>query len=199
MVYQAYRNSLEADRRHLLDRFTAVDGVQQIVGVGSVGMRVYLVLLNGRHDNDPLFLQVKQAGPSVYEPFCGSSAYPNHGQRVITGQRLIQSATDILVGWTTAQGLDFYVRQYRDMKVIADAEILAPRLVEFATACGGVLARSHARTGDPTAINAYIGKGRKFDEGLTRFAHGYADQTMADHQQLAAAVKSGAIPSAPGW
>ena len=106
-VYQAYRRSLQEDRRHLLDRFTPVDGVQQIVGVGSVGMRVYLVLLNGRHDNDPLFLQIKQAGPSVYEPFCGRSVHKNHGQRVVTGQRLIQSATEIFVGWTTAQGHDY--------------------------------------------------------------------------------------------
>ncbi|MDO5753469.1 DUF2252 domain-containing protein [Arthrobacter sp.] len=197
-VYNAYRESLEEDRRHLLDGFTPQDAVQQIVGVGSVGMRVYLLLLNGCHDNDPLFLQIKQAGPSVYEPFAGASVHTNHGQRVVTGQRLIQSATDIFVGWTSDQGLDFYVRQFRDMKVIADAEILAPRLVEFATACGGVLARSHARSGDPTAINAYIGKGRKFDEALGRFAVAYADQTAVDHQQLVDAVKSGAIASAPG-
>lgn len=198
-VYRAYRDSLDEHRRHLLDRFTAVDGVQHIVGVGSVGMRVYLILLNGRHDNDPLFLQIKQAGPSVYEPFCGTSLHANHGQRVVTGQRLIQSATDIFVGWTTAVGHDFYVRQFRDMKVIADAEILAPRLAEFATACGGALARSHARSGDPIAINAYIGKGRKFDEALGHFAVAYADQTAVDHQQLVDAVRSGAIPSAPGW
>ncbi len=198
-VYQAYRDSLDDDRRHLLDRFTSVDGVQQIVGVGSVGMRVYLVLLNGRHDNDPLFLQIKQAGPSVYEPFCGASVHRNHGQRVVAGQRLIQSATDIFVGWTTALDHDFYVRQFRDMKVIADAEILAPRLAEFATACGGALARSHARSGDPTAINAYIGKGRKFDEALGQFAVAYADQTVMDHQQFVAAVQSRQIPSAPGW
>lgn len=194
-VYTAYRASLEEDRRHLLDRFTPIDAVQQIVGVGSVGMRVYLVLLNGRCDNDPLFLQIKQAGPSVYEPFCGASSHPNHGQRVVTGQRLIQSATDIFVGWTTSAGNDYYVRQFRDMKVIADAEILSPRLVEFATACGGALARSHARTGDPIAINAYIGKGQKFDEALGQFAVAYADQTAADHQQLVTAVRSGALPS----
>ena len=198
-VYRAYRDSLDEDRRHLLDRFAAVDGVQQIVGVGSVGMRVYLVLLNGRHDNDPLFLQIKQAGPSVYEPFCGASVHRNQGQRVVVGQRLIQSATDIFVGWTTALGHDFYVRQFRDMKVIADAEVLAPRLTEFATACGGVLARSHARSGDPIAINAYIGKGRKFDEALGQFAVAYADQTVMDHEQLVAAVRSEEIPSAPGW
>ncbi|WP_202814093.1 DUF2252 domain-containing protein [Arthrobacter alpinus] len=198
-IYSAYRESLEDDRRHLLEGFTPVDAVQQVVGVGSVGMRVFLVLLNGVHDNDPLFLQLKQAGPSVYEPFAGASEYGNHGQRVVAGQRLIQSATDIFVGWTSDSGHDFYVRQFRDMKVVADADILAPRLVEFATACGGVLARSHARSGDPTAINAYIGKGRKFDEALGQFAVAYADQTSIDHQQLLTAVNSGVIPSAPGW
>ena len=198
-IYSAYQDSLEEDRRHLLAGFTPVDAVQQVVGVGSVGMRVFLVLLNGIHDNDPLFLQIKQAAPSVYEPFVGASAHSNHGQRVVAGQRLIQSATDIFVGWTSIGGNDFYVRQFRDMKVVADAEILAPRLVEFATACGRVLARSHARSGDPTAINAYIGKGRKFDEALGQFAVAYADQTSIDHQQLLTAVNSGAIPSVPGW
>ncbi|RIJ71344.1 DUF2252 domain-containing protein [Nakamurella silvestris] len=197
-VYTAYRQSLQEDRRQLLDRFTPVDGVQQIVGVGSVGMRVYLVLLNGPNQHDPLFLQIKQAGPSVYEPFCGASTHTNHGQRVVTGKRLIQSATDIFVGWTTAGGNDYYVRQFRDMKVIADGAILAPRLVEFATACGGVLARAHARTGDPIAIDAYIGKGRKFDEALGAFALAYADQTEADHRQFADAVAGNTISSAVG-
>ncbi|WP_207344548.1 DUF2252 family protein [Arthrobacter sp. E3] len=124
---QKRASSLEEDRRHLLDGFTPQDAVQQIVGIGSVGMRVYLLLLNGCHDNDPLFLQIKQAGPSVYEPFAGASVHTNHGQRVVAGQRLIQSATGIFVGWISAQGFDFYVRQFRDMKVIADAEFLAPR------------------------------------------------------------------------
>lgn len=198
-IYSAYRASLEEDRKHLLAGFNPVDAVQQVVGVGSVGMRVFLVLLNGVHDNDPLFLQIKQAGPSVYEPFAGASVYNNHGQRVVAGQRLIQSATDIFVGWTSDSGHDFYVRQFRDMKVVADADILAPRLVEFATACGGVLARSHARSGDPTAINAYIGKGRKFDEALGEFAISYADQTSTDHQQLLKAVNSGTLSSVAGW
>jgi len=197
-VFAAYRTSLQEDRRHLLDRFRQVDAVQQIVGVGSVGMRVYLVLLNGPNRHDPHFLQIKQAGPSVYEPFCGASTHTNHGQRVVTGKRLIQSATDIFVGWTTDQGRDYYVRQFRDMKVIADGAMLAPRLVEFSTACGGVLARAHARTGDPIAIDAYIGKGRRFDEALGAFAVAYADQTEADHRQFAEAVGSHSISSAVG-
>lgn len=198
-VYAQYRNSLQEDRRHLIDRFAPVDAVRQVVGVGSVGMRVFLVLLKGRDADDPLFLQIKQAGPSVYEPFCGASLHANHGQRVVAGKRLIQAATDIFVGWTSDRGHDYYVRQFRDMKVIADGDILAPRLVEFATACGGVLARAHARTGDPIAIDAYIGKGRRFDEALGAYALAYADQTERDHRQLADAVSKGTIDSAPGW
>lgn len=198
-VYTAYRESLQEDRRHLLDRFTAVDAVRQVVGVGSVGMRVFLLLLTGADPSDPLFLQIKQAGPSVYEPYAGASAHPNHGQRVVVGKRLIQSATDIFVGWTSAGGNDYYVRQFRDQKIIADGEMVAPRLVEFATACGAVLSRSHARTGDPVAIDAYIGNGRQFDEAMVEFAFAYADQTGRDHAQLDEAVRSGVVPSAPGW
>jgi uncharacterized protein (DUF2252 family) len=198
-VYTEYRNSLQEDRRHLLDRYTAIDVVRQVVGVGSVGMRVFLILLTGADVSDPLFLQIKQAGPSVYEPYAGSSTHGNHGQRVIVGKRLIQSATDIFVGWTRAEGNDYYVRQFRDQKIIADGEMVAPRLLEFATACGAVLARSHARTGDPVAIDAYIGHGRQFDRALIEFAFGYADQTEQDHQHLADAVRAGVIASAAGW
>ncbi len=196
-VFAAYRETLQEDRRHLLDRFSLVDAVQQVVGVGSVGMRVFLVLLNGPNRHDPLFLQIKQAGPSVYEPFCGSSVHSNHGQRVVAGKRLIQSATDIFVGWTAKNGFDYYVRQFRDMKIIANGLVLAPRLVEFATACGGVLARAHARTGDPVAIDAYIGKGRRFDEALGDFAVRYADQTDQDHKEFAAAVADETLPGRP--
>jgi uncharacterized protein (DUF2252 family) len=195
-VYTRYHDSLSEERRHLLDRFVHVDAVRQIVGVGSVGMRVFLVLLEGRDGEDPLFLQVKQAGPSVYEPYCGVSRHPNHGQRVVVGKRLLQSATDTFVGWTSVQGRDFYVRQFRDMKVIPDGSRIAPRLVEFASACGAVLARAHARTGDPVAIDAYIGKGRRFDEALGAFAVAYADQTAADHARFRAAVDDGTLPAA---
>jgi uncharacterized protein (DUF2252 family) len=198
-LFAGYQDSLTDDRRHLLDRFTLVDTVRQVVGVGSVGMRVHLVLLAGRDGNDPLFLQIKQAGPSVYESSCGPSRYAHHGHRVVEGKRLVQSATDIFVGWTSGHGHDYYVRQFRDMKVIADGELIAPRLGEFATACGKVLARSHARTGDPVAIAAYIGKGRAFDQGMSAFAVAYADQTERDHHQLVNALTSGLIPSAPGW
>jgi uncharacterized protein (DUF2252 family) len=194
-VLAAYRDSLPEYRRHLLDRFSFVDAVRQVVGVGSVGMRVFLVLLTGRDGTDPLFLQIKQAGPSVYEAYCGKSRHANHGERVVVGKRLIQSATDIFVGFTSVGAGDFYVRQFRDMKVIPRAELVAPRLAEFATASGRVLARAHARTGDPIAIDAYIGKGRRFDEALGEFAVAYAGQTSRDHQQLKDAVASGAIES----
>jgi uncharacterized protein (DUF2252 family) len=187
-VFSAYRNSLPEYRRHLLDRFSPVDAVRQVVGVGSVGMRVFLVLLIGRDASEPLFLQIKQAGASVYEPYCGKSDHANHGERVVVGKRLIQSATDIFVGFTSVGASDFYVRQFRDMKVIPRADLVAPRLAEFATASARVLARAHARTGDPIAIDAYIGKGRRFDEGLSEFAAAYADQTAGDHRQLQHAV-----------
>ncbi len=197
-LFAAYRDSLPDERRHLLDRFAVVDTVRQVVGVGSVGMRVHLVLLEGRDGRDPLFLQIKQAGPSVYEAWCGASRYDNHGRRVVEGKRLVQSATDIFVGWTAGRGHDSYVRQFRDMKVIADGELIAPRLKQFATACAKVLARSHARTGDPVAIDAYIGKGRAFDEGLGAFANAYADRTERDHRRLVDALATGRLPSASG-
>ncbi len=198
-LFAAYHDSLPDERRRLLDRFALVDTVRQVVGVGSVGMRVHLVLLEGRDGKDPLFLQIKQAGSSVYEPYCGPSRYNNHGRRVVEGKRLVQSATDIFVGWTEGRGHDYYVRQFRDMKVIADGELISPRLGEFATACGKVLARSHARTGDPVAIAAFIGKGRAFDEAMGEFANAYADQTERDHRQLVDALASGLLSSAPGW
>jgi uncharacterized protein (DUF2252 family) len=198
-LFAGYRDSLPDERRHLLDRFALVDTVRQVVGVGSVGMRVHLILLEGRDGNDPLFLQIKQAGPSVYESRCGPSRYDNHGRRVVEGKRLVQSATDIFVGWTAGRGHDYYVRQFRDMKIIADGELISPRLGQFATACGKVLARAHARTGDPIAIAAYIGKGRAFDEAMGAFAIAYADQTERDHRQLVEALASGLLPSVSGW
>ena len=193
-----YRMTLREDRRSLFDRFTEADIVRQVVGVGSVGMRVYLVLLEGRTGADPLFLQVKQAGPSVYEAHTQPSAHGNHGERVISGKRLVQTATDIFVGWGTLHGNDYYVRQFRDMKIIPSTDLIAPRLAEFATACGETLARAHARTGDPVAIDAYIGKGKKFAAAMGRFARAYADQNERDHAQLVSAIASGAVESRPG-
>jgi uncharacterized protein (DUF2252 family) len=193
-----YRQTLQDDRRSLFDRFTLTDVVRQVVGVGSVGMRVYLVLLEGRTGADPLFLQIKQAGPAVYEAHTQASLHPNHGERVIAGKRLLQSATDIFVGWGTMQGNDYYVRQFRDMKIIPSTELIAPRLAEFATACGGALARAHARTGDPMAIASYIGKGPRFTAAVGEFARRYADQNDRDHAQLVNAIASGKVESQSG-
>jgi uncharacterized protein (DUF2252 family) len=194
-LFAGYRLTLQEDRRRLFDRFTEVDVVRQVVGVGSVGMRVYLVLLEGRTGADPLFLQVKQAGPSVYEAHTQPSRHGNHGERVISGKRVIQTATDIFVGWGSLHGRDYYVRQFRDMKIIPSTELIAPRLAEFATACGETLARAHARTGDPVAIDGYIGKGRKFTSEIGRFARRYADQNERDHAQLVSAIAAGMVES----
>jgi uncharacterized protein (DUF2252 family) len=190
-----YQLTLQEDRRSLFNRFTEVDIVRQVVGVGSVGMRVYLVLLEGRSGADPLFLQVKQAGPSVYEAENRPSTHDNHGARVVNGKRLVQTATDIFVGWGSWQGRDYYVRQFRDMKIIPTTELIAPRLVEFATACGETLAKAHARTGDPVAIDGYIGKGPGFATAIGQFARLYADQNARDHAQLVRAIAAGAVNS----
>jgi uncharacterized protein (DUF2252 family) len=181
----------------LFDRFTEVDVVRQVVGVGSVGMQVYLVLFEGRSGDDPLFLQVKQAGPSVYEAHLRPSAHDNHGARVINGKRLVQSATDVFVGWGSFHGKDYYVRQFRDMKIIPNIELIGPHLVEFATACGATLARSHARTGDAVAIDSYVGKGAKFSAAIGEFARLYADQNERDHAQLVRAIADGTVASLP--
>ena len=192
-----YRRTLQSDRRQLFDRFTEADIVRQVVGVGSVGMRVYLVLLEGRSGSDPLFLQCKQAGPSVYEAATRPSIHENHGARVVEGKRLVQSATDIFVGWSSFRGHDYYVRQFRDMKIIPTIELIAPRLAEFATACGECLARAHARSGDPVAINGYLGRGKGFTEAMVAFAGRYADQNSRDHAQLVDALASGPLEARP--
>ncbi|SDI79302.1 Uncharacterized conserved protein, DUF2252 family [Frankineae bacterium MT45] len=196
-VIDSYRGSLQPHLWHLLNRFSYVDVVRQIVGVGSVGMQVYLVLLDGRGgDDDPLFLQLKQAGPSVYEQYLSPSETTNHGQRVVNGKRLLQTATDIFAGWATAGGFDFYVRQFRDMKVIPDSRRIAPRITQFATACGEVLARAHARSGDALAISSYVGRSDTFAKALLAFATSYADQNAADHAQLRGAIADGRLESA---
>jgi uncharacterized protein (DUF2252 family) len=192
-----YRLTLQEDRRSLFDRFTEVDVVRQVVGVGSVGMQVYLILFEGRTGADPLFLQVKQAVSSVYEAYTQPSRHDSHGARVINGKRLVQSATDIFVGWGSLHGQDYYVRQFRDMKIIPSTEMIAPRLAEFATACGAALARAHARTGDPVAINGYIGKSPQFAAAIGQFARRYADQNERDHAQLVSAIADGSVESLP--
>ena len=188
-----YRETLQDDRRALFDRFTPVDMVRQVVGVGSVGMVVYLVLLEGRSGSDPLFIQCKQAGPSVYESHTYPSAHDNHGSRVILGKRMVQSATDIFVGWGSVGGRDFYVRQYRDMKIIPKTDTIAPVFMSFARACGNTLARAHARSGDPVAIDAYMGKGHIFTKAMRRFALSYAEQNERDHARLVSAIRRGMV------
>jgi Uncharacterized protein conserved in bacteria (DUF2252) len=155
------------------------------------------VLFEGRSGADPLFLQLKQAGPSVYEAHLRKSEHDNHGARVINGKRLVQSATDIFVGWGSLNGQDFYVRQFRDMKIIPSTELIAPRLSEFATACGEALARAHARTGDPLAIDGYMGKGPSFATAIGQFAERYADQNEQDHAQLSRAIADGIVKAIP--
>ncbi|WP_231855389.1 DUF2252 domain-containing protein [Tsukamurella pseudospumae] len=198
-VFRQYRDSVADHVAHLWSRYDLVDAVQQVVGVGSVGMRVFLTLSEERRTGDALLLQVKQAGPSVYEQFLGPSRYSAHGERVVQGQRLIQAATDMFVGWTSIDGMDYYVRQFRDGKVIPDGDLVAPRLPSFAEACGHVLARAHARSGDATKIDGYLGGAARVEDGFVDFAFAYAEQNRRDHAQLVAAVDAGSVPAAPGW
>lgn len=198
-IISYYRASIPDHIAHLWSRYDLVDAVQQVVGVGSVGMRVFLTLSEERRTGDALFLQVKQAGPSVYEQFLGPSRYPTHGERVVQGQRLIQASTDMFVGWTAIDDMDYYVRQFRDGKVIPDGGVIAPRLPAFAEACGHVLARAHARSGDAAKIDGYLGTTPRVADGFSDFAFAYADQNRRDHAQLADAVKTGTVPAVPGW
>lgn len=198
-LVRSYYESVPDHVSVLLRRFDLVDVVQQLVGVGSVGMRVFLNLTEEHETGDPMFFQMKQAAPSVYEQFLEPSRYDNHGRRVVNGQRLIQSASDMFLGWTRIGEWDFYVRQFRDGKVIPDGPAVAGVLATFAEACGHVMARAHARSGDARAIDDYFGRSAKTEEVLVRFAHAYADQTEHDHAQLATAVADGSITSAPGW
>jgi len=199
-----YRRTLSGDRRRLLDRFRYVDAAQKVVGVGSVGTRAWIVLMLGRDADDPLFLQAKEAGVSVLEPYLGKSAYSNHGQRVVEGQWLMQAASDILLGWLREKGADneprdFYVRQLWDQKGSASVETMSPRLLEdYGRLCGWTLAKAHARAGDPVAIAAYLGNGDVFDKALAGFAETYADQNERDYAALEHAVKEGRVAAETG-
>jgi uncharacterized protein (DUF2252 family) len=194
-----YRETLDNQARILAGRYHYVDAAHKVVGVGSVGTRAWIVLLTGRDDSDPLFLQVKEAGPSVLEPFAAASRYRNHGHRVVAGQRLMQAAGDILLGWLSVEGLDgkkrdFYVRQLWDGKGSAEIEAMTPEtMVGYAELCGWSLARAHARTGNRQAIAAYLGKGDSFDLAIAEFAEAYADQNEADYELLLAAERSGRL------
>jgi uncharacterized protein (DUF2252 family) len=199
-LYHGYRRTLQADRRRLLEEFRYVDLARKVVGVGSVGTRCWILLLLGRDDNDPLFLQVKETGPSVLERHHGRSQFRNHGQRVVEGQRLMQAASDIFLGWIrNKEGLDgkardFYVRQLWDWKTSADLETILPRGLElYAQACGWTLARAHARSSDRIAIATYLGKSDVFDRAVADFAVKYADQNERDYRALVEAAKDGRI------
>lgn len=193
--FERYRASLPEERRLLLDRYHLVDVAQKVVGVGSVGTACSVMLLMGDPDiEDPLFLQLKQAFPSVHEPFAGASVYASPAQRVVTGQHLIQEASDVLLGWGRIAARDVYVRQLRDMKFSSEITQLGPRsLVGQAQLCGSALARAHARTGDSAAIAGYLGDRDVFDRAVVRFAEAYAAQTRADHAALRAAIRRGQV------
>ncbi len=199
-ILESYKRTLQDDRRHLLERYGFVDAARKVVGVGSVGTRSYVVLLEGRDEDDPLFLQVKEAGASVLEGHVPPGTYEHHGHRVVAGQRLMQAASDIFLGWFRGtEGRDFYWRQLKDMKGSADVENMSPdELVIYAGLCGWALARAHARSGDRVQIAAYLGKSERFDAAVADFAKVYADQTERDHAALCAAVKSGRVPGHAG-
>jgi uncharacterized protein (DUF2252 family) len=197
-ILESYKRTLQEDRRHLLDRYRFVDAARKVVGVGSVGTRAFVVLLEGRDRDDPLFLQVKEAGASVLEGHVPSGTHEHHGHRVVAGQRLMQAASDIFLGWFRGtEGRDFYWRQLKDMKGSAKVEDMSPdELVLYAGLCGWALARAHARSGDRVQIAAYLGKSDRFDRAVADFAVAYADQNERDHAALCAAVESGRLPAA---
>lgn len=200
-VLAAYRETLPSDRQHLLDGYELRDIARKVVGVGSVGTRAWVVMLTGAGagDADPLFLQAKQAEASVLEPHAGASRFRNHGRRVVEGQRLMQAASDIFLGWCRATGpdgrqRDFYLRQLWDWKRSAEVERLSPQGFEaYARMCGWTLARAHARSGDRFAIAAYLGGGESFDRAIASFAEAYAEQNLRDHEALLAAIESGRV------
>jgi uncharacterized protein (DUF2252 family) len=204
-IVTRYRRTLEPDRRALLEQYEVTDVARKVVGVGSVGTLCWIVLLLGRDHRDPLFLQVKEAQPSVLAPFAGSSKIANQGQRVVAGQRLMQAAGDAFLGWNSiGSGLDgkprhFYIRQLRDWKFSVDIATLMPAGLQlYGELCGWTLARAHARSGDRIAIAAYLGGSDVFDQAVADFAVAYADQNELDHQALADAAASGRITAAGG-
>ena len=199
--FTAYRASLQPDMRHLLGHFEVVDFARKVVGVGSVGTRCFIVLLQGRDASDPLFLQVKEATTSVLEEHLPRSRYRQHGQRVVQGQKLMQATSDIYLGW--ARGVDvnrhFYWRQLRDMKGSVPIEEMTPvGFTLYAQLCGWTMARAHARSGDPVAIAAYLGRGDAFDRAITDFSERYADQNERDYQEFTTAIKSGRLTCVEG-
>ena len=203
-LLRSYRRTLQGGARELRDGYRFVDVARKVVGVGSVGTRARIVLLLGRDEQDPLFLQVKEAQPSVLEAYAGKSRFANHGQRVVEGQWLMQAASDEFLGWIRAAGVDgvqrdFYVRQLWDWKASADIDSMKhSSLKDYAQMCGWALARAHARSGDRVAIASYLGSGGSFDRALADFAEAYADQNERDYVTLAKAVKAGDIAAETG-
>jgi uncharacterized protein (DUF2252 family) len=200
-----YRETLEFDRRVLLERFELTDFARKVVGVGSVGTRAWIALLLGRDGQDPLFLQMKEAEASVLEEFLGPSEFSNHGERVVTGQRLMQASSDIFLGWLHVdsgldeQPRDFYSRQLKDWKGSAEIEQMVPKgMAAYGKLCGWTLARAHTRSGDRISIAAYLGNSNRFDRAILEFSKAYAEQNDLDYQALAAAVKSGRITAQTG-
>ena len=193
-ILDTYRETLSDDRRELLGRYRLVDAAIKVVGVGSVGRRCWIGLFMSA-GNDPLFLQFKEARASVLEPYAGPSAYPHHGQRVVMGQRLMQPASDLFLGWLTGiEGRQLYARQLRDAKIKPAIETFdLEALLVYAKACGWALARSHAKAGDAWTISGYLGGKDSFDIAMGRFALAYADQAEADHAKLKAAVRAGKV------
>ena len=199
--FRAYRATLPDDRRKLLARFQIVDAARKVVGVGSVGTRAFIVLLEGRDAHDPLFLQIKEATASVLEASLPRSRYRQHGERVVQGQRMMQAASDIFLGWT--KGLDtsrhFYWRQLRDMKGSALVELMAPATLRYyAQMCGWTLARAHARAGDPVVMAEYLGRDDAFDQPILDFSERYADQNEQDYEEFVKAVRSGRLQAVEG-
>ena len=204
-LLRGYRETLEFDRRVLLEEFELTDFARKVVGVGSVGTRAWIALMLGRDGQDPLFLQMKEAEASVLEEFVGKSEFKNHGERVVVGQRLMQATSDIFLGWLHVDsGLDgkprdFYGRQLKDWKGSAEIEQMVPKaMAEYGKLCGWTLARAHARSGDRIAIAAYLGNSDSFDRAILEFSKAYAEQNDSDYQELAAAVKSGRIVAREG-
>ena len=203
-IFRSYRRSLAGDRRYLLERYRYAHAARKVVGVGSVGTRAWIVLLLGRDQSDPLFLQFKEAESSVLEPFVGDSDFANHGQRVVEGQRLIQAASDIMLGWTRTDAIedvkrDFYVRQLWDSKWSALVDLMEPNaMAYYAKVCGTELARAHARAGDAIAIASYLGDSETFDRALALFAESYANQNERDYDVLTQAVASGRVKAETG-
>ena len=199
-AFDSYKGTIGDDHRVVLERFHPVDIALKVVGVGSVGTRCFILLLEGRDRNDPLFLQVKEATASVLEEHLGPSRYENHGQRVVEGQRLTQAVSDILLGWTRdPQGPDYYVRQLRDWKGSVDIGQVAPNeAAGYAYVCGWTLARGHARAGDPVAISGYLGRSDTFDRATTAFAGAYARQNDEDYAAFRAAIDQGRLAATPG-